>query len=158
MWRICIVIPFIKYYWCPLHNVFFIFFFFLLFIWFEIIFKRNNYKKNKFSIFDPFFIFHFHSKILRNFGFSLLLMRKIKLDENIFLFSYIINVNFNFYINFGPHFYNCYLLFPYYFFIEIFYLSNLVLILLIVTFFFEIIYEMLIIIILIYLSFIFFIF
>jgi hypothetical protein len=42
---------------------------------------------------------------------------------------------FNFYINFGPHFYNCYLLFPYHFLIEIFYLSNLVLILLIVTYF-----------------------
>jgi hypothetical protein len=25
-------------------------------------------------------------------------------------------LKFNFYINFGPHFYNCYLLFPYYFF------------------------------------------
>jgi len=44
-------------------------------------------------------------------------------------------LEFNFYINFGPHFYNFYLLFPYYFLIEIFYLSNLVLILLIVTYF-----------------------
>ena len=44
-------------------------------------------------------------------------------------------LEFNFYINFGPQFYNCYLLFPYYFLIEIFYLSNLVLILLIVTYF-----------------------
>jgi hypothetical protein len=44
-------------------------------------------------------------------------------------------LEFNFYINFGPHFYNCYLLFPYYFLIEIFYLSNLILILLIVTYF-----------------------
>jgi len=44
-------------------------------------------------------------------------------------------LEFNFYINFGPHFYNCYLLFPYHFLIEIFYLSNLVLILLIVTYF-----------------------
>ena len=42
---------------------------------------------------------------------------------------------FNFYINFGPHFYNCYLLFPYYVLIKKFYLSNLVLILLIVTYF-----------------------
>ena len=42
---------------------------------------------------------------------------------------------FNFYINFGPYFYNCYLLFPYHFLIEIFYLSNLILILLIVTYF-----------------------
>jgi hypothetical protein len=44
-------------------------------------------------------------------------------------------LEFNFYINFGPYFYNFYLLFPYHFLIEIFYLSNLVLILLIVTYF-----------------------
>jgi hypothetical protein len=44
-------------------------------------------------------------------------------------------LEFNFYINFGPHFYNCYLLSPYHFLIEIFYLSNLVLILLIVNYF-----------------------
>jgi len=44
-------------------------------------------------------------------------------------------LEFNFYINFGSHFYNCYLLFLYNFLIEIFYLPNLVLILLIVTYF-----------------------
>jgi hypothetical protein len=44
-------------------------------------------------------------------------------------------LEFNFYINFGPYFYNCYLLFPYHFLIEIFYLSNLIIILLIVTYF-----------------------
>jgi len=44
-------------------------------------------------------------------------------------------LEFNFYINFGPHFYNCYMLFSYHFLIKIFYLSNLVLILLIVTYF-----------------------
>jgi len=44
-------------------------------------------------------------------------------------------LEFNFYINFGPYFYNCYLLFHYPFLIEIFYLWNLVLILLIVTYF-----------------------
>ena len=44
-------------------------------------------------------------------------------------------LKFNFYINFGPYFYNCYLIFPYHFFIEIYYVSNLVLILLIVTYF-----------------------
>jgi len=44
-------------------------------------------------------------------------------------------LEFNFYINFGSYFYNYYLLFPYHFLIEIFYLSNLVLILLIVTYF-----------------------
>jgi len=53
----------------------------------------------------------------------------------IFIFQFPL-LKFNFYINFGPYFYNCYLLFPYHFFIEIFYLSNLVLILLIVTYFF----------------------
>ena len=44
-------------------------------------------------------------------------------------------LEFNFYINFGPHFYNCYLIFPYHFLIKVFYLSNLVLILLIVIYF-----------------------
>jgi len=44
-------------------------------------------------------------------------------------------LEFNFYINFGPYFYNCYLFFPYHFLIKNFYLSNLVLILLIVTYF-----------------------
>jgi len=44
-------------------------------------------------------------------------------------------LEFNFSINSGPYFYNCYLLFPYHFLIEIFYLSNLVLILLIVAYF-----------------------
>ena len=44
-------------------------------------------------------------------------------------------LEFNFYINFDPHFYNYYLLFPYYILIEIFYLLNLVFILLIVTYF-----------------------
>jgi len=45
------------------------------------------------------------------------------------------HLKFNFYINFDPRFYNCYLFFPYHFLIEIFYLSNLALILLIVTYF-----------------------
>jgi len=45
------------------------------------------------------------------------------------------HLEFNFYINFGPYFYNFYLLFPYHFLIEIFYLSNLIIILLIVTYF-----------------------
>jgi hypothetical protein len=44
-------------------------------------------------------------------------------------------LEFNFYINFGPYFYNCSLFFPYHFLIEIFYLSNLILILFIVTYF-----------------------
>jgi hypothetical protein len=52
----------------------------------------------------------------------------------IFIFQFH-SLEFNFYINFGPRFYNCYLFFPYHFLIEIFYLSNLVLILFIVTYF-----------------------
>jgi len=52
----------------------------------------------------------------------------------IFFFQFHL-LEFNFYINFGPHFYNCYLLFSYPFLIEIFYLSNLVLVFLIVTYF-----------------------
>ena len=52
----------------------------------------------------------------------------------IFIFQFHL-LKFNFYFNFGPHFYNCYLFFPCHFFIEIFYVSNLVLILLIVTYF-----------------------
>ena len=52
----------------------------------------------------------------------------------IFVFQFH-SLKFKFYINFGPHFYNCYLLFPYHFLIEIFYLSNLVLVHLIVTYF-----------------------
>jgi hypothetical protein len=52
----------------------------------------------------------------------------------IFFFQFHL-LEFNFYINFGPHFYNCYLLFSYPFLFEIFYLSNLVLVFLIVTYF-----------------------
>jgi len=52
----------------------------------------------------------------------------------IFIFQFHL-LKFNFYINFGPHFYNCYLLFPYHFFIEFFYVSNVVFIFLIVTYF-----------------------
>jgi len=52
----------------------------------------------------------------------------------IFIFQFHL-LKFNFYINFDPYFYNCYLFFSYHFFIEIFYLPNLILILLIVTYF-----------------------
>jgi hypothetical protein len=52
----------------------------------------------------------------------------------IFVFQFH-SLEFNFYINFDLYFYNCYLLFPYHFLIEFFYLSNLVLILLIVIYF-----------------------
>jgi hypothetical protein len=53
---------------------------------------------------------------------------------NIFFFQFH-SLEFDFYINFDPHFCNFYLHFPYHFLIEIFYQSNLVLILLIVTYF-----------------------
>jgi hypothetical protein len=53
---------------------------------------------------------------------------------NIFFFQFH-PLEFDFYINFGPYFYNYYLLFSYHFLIKIFYLSNLVIILLIVTYF-----------------------
>jgi len=60
-------------------------------------------------------------------------------DCYIFLFRIFVfqfhPLEFNFYINFGLYFYNSYLLFPYHFLIEIFYLSNLIFVLLIVTYF-----------------------
>jgi hypothetical protein len=64
-------------------------------------------------------------------------------DYYIYIYIYIVlniffqlySLEFNFYINFDPHFYNCYLLFPYHFLIEIFYLSNLVIVLLIIAYF-----------------------
>jgi hypothetical protein len=68
--------------------------------------------------------------IISNLVFKLLII--IYILYWIFVFQFH-PLEFNFYIKFGPHFYNCYLLFPYYFLIEIFYLLNLVLILLIVT-------------------------
>jgi hypothetical protein len=70
--------------------------------------------------------------IISNLVFKLLIIIYILFWIFIFQFH---PLEFNFYINFGPHFYNCYLLFPYHFLIEIFYLSNLVLILLIVIYF-----------------------
>jgi len=57
-------------------------------------------------------------------------------------------LEFDFYINFGTYFYYCYLLFSYHFLIEIFYLSNLVLIFWLLLILFEIIYKIIIIIIL----------
>jgi len=70
--------------------------------------------------------------IISNLVFKLLIA--IYILFWIFVFQFHL-LEFNFYINFSHHFYNCYLLFPYHFLIEIFYLSNLVLILLIVTYF-----------------------
>ena len=66
---------------------------------------------------------------------NLVLKHLTKFDCYIYIIFQFHPLEFNFYINFGSHFYNCYLLFPYHFLIEIFYLSNLVLILLIVTYF-----------------------
>jgi len=72
------------------------------------------------------------------------LVLKLLIDIYIYIYIYILFwififqfhlLKINFYINFGPYFYNCYLLFPYHFLIEIFYLSNLIFILLIVTYF-----------------------
>jgi len=59
----------------------------------------------------------------------------LKLLITIFFFLQFHPLEFNFYINFGLHFYNCYLLFLYHFLIEIFYLSNFVIILFIVIYF-----------------------
>jgi len=86
--------------------------------------------KEKFGlIFRKIFFFYFGQKTLsgscEKFRNVILFPDYIKFDP----------LEFDFYINFGPHFYNCYLLFPYHFLIEIFYLSNLVPILLIVTYF-----------------------
>jgi len=58
----------------------------------------------------------------------------LKLLIAIYIFQFHL-LKFNFYFNFGPYFYNCYLLFHYHFLIEISYLSNLILILMIVTYF-----------------------
>jgi hypothetical protein len=70
--------------------------------------------------------------IISNLVFKLLIAIYILFWIFVFQFH---PLEFIFYINFGPNFYNCYLLFPYYFLIEIFYLSNLVLILLIIAYF-----------------------
>jgi len=70
--------------------------------------------------------------IISNLIFKLLIVIYILFLIFIFQFH---PLEFNFYINFGPHFYNCFLIFPYHFLIENFYLSNLVFILLIVAYF-----------------------
>ena len=77
-------------------------------------------------------------KVVKNLEMSYCLLIILNLIAIYILFWIFIfqfhPLEFNFYINFGHYFYNCYLLFPYHFFIEIFYLSNLILILLIVTY------------------------
>jgi hypothetical protein len=52
----------------------------------------------------------------------------------IFIFQFY-SLKFNFYINFNSYFYNCHLLFSYHLLIKIFYLSNLIFILLIIIYF-----------------------
>ena len=71
----------------------------------------------------------YYLMIISNLIFKLLIALYIYLN----IFFSISSLEFDFYINFNPHFYNCYLFFLYHFLIEIFYLSNLILILLIVT-------------------------
>jgi len=86
---------------------------------------------------------HF-SKVVKNLKISYYLLIILNLVLKLLIALYILFwifffqfhlLKFDFYINFGPHFYNCYLFLPYHFLIEIFYLSNLIFILLIVTYF-----------------------
>ena len=105
--------------------------------------------KKKFSLVSKkVFSFYFGQKTLsgncEKFRNVMLFANYIKFGPQTFYcyIYFILNIffqfdplEFNFYINFCAHFYNCYLLFPYHFLIEFFYLSNLVLILLIVTYF-----------------------
>jgi hypothetical protein len=101
--------------------------------------------KGKFDLVSrKIFSFYFERKTLsgscEKFRNVILFVDHIKFNPQTFdCYIYFIfqfhPLEFNFYINFGPYFYNCYLLFPYYFLIGIFYLSNLILILLIVTYF-----------------------
>jgi len=107
--------------------------------------------KEKFGlVFRKVFFFYFGRKTLsgscEKFRNVILFADYIKFSPqtfNCYIYIYIVlniffqfhPLKFNFYINFGPHFYNCYLFFPYHFLIEIFYLSNLIIILLIVTYF-----------------------
>ena len=116
--------------------------------------EKHFLVKKKFSLVSrKVFSFYFGWKILfgscEKFRNVILFADYIKFgpqtfDCYIYIYIYILiwiyffkfhPLEFNFYINFCPYFYNYYLLFPYHFLIEIFYLSNLVLILLIVTYF-----------------------
>jgi hypothetical protein len=105
--------------------------------------------KEKFDlVFRKVFSFYFGGKhflkIMKNLEMSYYLLIISNLVLKLLIAIYILfwifvfqfhPLEFNFYINFGPYFYNYYLLFPYHFLIEIFYLSNFFLILLIVTYF-----------------------
>ena len=115
----------------------------------KLINRKHFLVKEKFSLISrKVFFFYFGQKTLsgscEKFRNVIIFADYIKFDPQTFdcYIYFVLNIffqfhplEFNFYINFGPHFYNCYLFFPYYFLIEIFYLSNLVLILFIVTYF-----------------------
>jgi hypothetical protein len=105
-------------------------------------------KEKFYLVFRKVFFFYFELKTLsescEKIKNIILFAHYIKFDYQTFdyyiyfvlnIFFSISSLKFNFYINSGHHFYNCYLLFSYHFLIEIFYLSNLVFILLIVTYF-----------------------
>jgi hypothetical protein len=111
--------------------------------------EKHFLVKEKFSlVFRKVFSFYFGRKTLfescEKFRNVILFADYIKFGPQTFdcYIYFVLNIcfsihplEFNFYIYFDPYFYNYYLLFPYHFLIEIFYLSNLVLILLIVTYF-----------------------
>jgi hypothetical protein len=115
----------------------------------KLINEKHFLVKGKFGlVFRKVFSFYFEWKTLsgscKKFRNVILFADYIKFDPQTFdcyiyfvlnIFFSISSLKFNFYINFGLYFYNCYLLFPYHFLIEIFYLLNLVFILLIVTYF-----------------------
>jgi hypothetical protein len=96
-------------------------------------------------VFRKVFSFYFGRKTLSRscekleMSYYLLIISNLGLKLYIFCFEYFFfqfhPLEFNFYIHFGSHFVNCYLLLPYHFLIKIFYLSNLILILLKVTYF-----------------------
>jgi hypothetical protein len=111
--------------------------------------EKNFPVKEKFNlVFRKVFYFYFGRKTLsrscEKFRNVILFADYIKFGPQTFdcYIYFILNIffqfhplEFNFYINFDPYFYNCYLFFPYHFLIEFFYLSNLILILLIITYF-----------------------
>jgi len=111
--------------------------------------KKTLFNQKKFNlVFKKVFSFYFRQKTFsgscEKFRNVILFADYIKFDPQTFncYIYFVLNIyfqfhplEFNFYINFDPYFYNCYLLFLYHFLIEIFYLSNLIFILLIVTYF-----------------------
>jgi hypothetical protein len=121
----------------------------IIFQTFLYLFAKHFPVKGKFDlVFKKVFSFYFGRKTLsgncEKFRNVILFADYIKFDPQTFVcyIYFVLNIffqfhplEFNFYINFGHYFYNCYLLFPNHFLIKIFYLSNLVLIFLIVTYF-----------------------